>query len=108
MRKGSSDRAESRDKVFLHLQVCFGNVDITDEKAKTENASHHSILMAIYQHAPRIAKAIAHVNNARNRGTASRASLELLRVVNGKAWEDSAAVFRQIPMIGTFYVAQIC
>jgi hypothetical protein len=33
-------------------------------------------------------------------GIAIRSALELLHTVNGKAWEDSATIFRQVHQIG--------
>ncbi|KAE8539245.1 hypothetical protein D1P53_004343 [Cryptococcus gattii VGV] len=75
------------DKVFLLLQVTFGNIILEDIAKKTELTSPIQTLMAIYNHAPRIAKA-------------ARSALELHRVIVGKAWEDLPTVFRQIPSIG--------
>jgi hypothetical protein len=37
----------------------------------------------------------------RKDGGSARNALELLRTVNGKAWENSATVFRQIEAIGS-------
>lgn len=44
--------------------------------------------------------AIARVLTTRNYGSASQAGLQLLRIVNGKAWEDQASVFQQLRNIG--------
>lgn len=48
--------ANYSEKVFLYLQICFGNVDLGAYKADTETGSLYSTLLAIYQSAPRIAK----------------------------------------------------
>lgn len=45
-----------REKVFLYLQICFGNVNLGAYKADTETSSLYSTLFTIYQSAPRIAK----------------------------------------------------
>jgi hypothetical protein len=37
----------------------------------------------------------------RKDGGSAKNALELLRTVNGKAWENTATVFRQIDMIGS-------
>lgn len=88
------------DKVFLHLQVIFGNVSLDKYAAKTENGLPMQTQLAIYNSAPRIAKAILLVATEKGYGGASRAALELLRTVNGMAWEDSATIFRQIDQVG--------
>jgi hypothetical protein len=44
--------------------------------------------------------AIARVMTTRNYGSASKAGLELLRIVNGKAWENQASIFQQLRNIG--------
>jgi hypothetical protein len=43
---------------------------------------------------------MAQVLAKREYGFALRSALELFRSVNGKAWEDTATIFRQIPTIG--------
>lgn len=106
-----------RDKVFLLLQVTFGNIILEDIAKKTELTSPIQTLMAIYNHAPRIVKgnethclclvliskeAIVQFTLNREYGIAARSALELHRVVVGKAWEDLPTVFRQIPSIGLF------
>lgn len=88
------------DKVFLLLQVTFGNIILEDIAKKTELTSPIQTLMAIYNHAPRIVKAIVQFTLNREYGIAARSALELHRVVVGKAWEDLPTVFRQIPSIG--------
>ncbi|WVQ91135.1 hypothetical protein IAS59_004924 [Cryptococcus gattii] len=88
------------DKVFLLLQVTFGNIILEDIAKKTELTSPIQTLMAIYNHAPRIAKAIVQFTLNCEYGVAARSALELHRVVVGKAWEDLPTVFRQIPSIG--------
>ncbi|WVQ77811.1 hypothetical protein IAR50_007501 [Cryptococcus sp. DSM 104548] len=88
------------DKVFLMLQVTFGNIILDDIAKKTELSSPIQTLMAIYNHAPRIAKAIVQFALNREYGTAARSALELHRTIIGKAWEDSPTIFRQIPSIG--------
>ena len=52
--------AHPRDKVFIHLQLCWAGSSLEEEqqskdKKKTENASSRQTLMGIYQSAPRIA-----------------------------------------------------
>ncbi|ODN72827.1 hypothetical protein L202_08260 [Cryptococcus amylolentus CBS 6039] len=88
------------DKVFLMLQVTFGNIILDDIVKKTEISPPIQTLMAIYNHAPRIAKAIVQFALNREYGTAARSALELHRTISGKAWEDSPTIFRQIPSIG--------
>lgn len=88
------------DKVFLLLQVTFGNIILEDIAKKTELTSPIQTLMAIYNHAPRIVKAIVQFTLNREYGIAARSALELHRVVVGKAWEDLPTIFRQIPSIG--------
>ncbi|ODO08415.1 ATP-dependent DNA helicase HFM1/MER3 [Cryptococcus wingfieldii CBS 7118] len=88
------------DKVFLMLQVTFGNIILDDIVKKTEISPPIQTLMAIYNHAPRIAKAIVQFALNREYGTAARSALELHRTLSGKAWEDSPTIFRQIPSIG--------
>jgi hypothetical protein len=41
----------------------------------------------------------------RHAGIGARSALELLHVVNGKAWEDSPAIFSQITKIGPKSIA---
>lgn len=88
------------DKVFLLLQVAFGNVSLEDFTAKTENTSPLQTQMTIFNAAPRIARAIFAVACHRKYGGAALAALELLHTVHGKAWEDSPTIFRQIEKIG--------
>jgi hypothetical protein len=102
------------DKVFLYLQVTFGNVSLESYKVNTENSSPAQIGLAIFLTAPRIvdgmkliqsfaeadSKAIRQVVANKGYGTVTRAATELLHVVHGKAWENHPAVFRQIPSIG--------
>jgi ATP-dependent DNA helicase HFM1/MER3 len=49
---------------------------------------------------PSLLVAMAQVLSKREYGFALRSALELLRSVNGKAWENTATIFRQIPTIG--------
>jgi ATP-dependent DNA helicase HFM1/MER3 len=88
------------DKVFLHMQVTFGNVLLDQVSTKTENASPLQTQFTIFQSAPRITKAILLVAVEKKYGVAVRSALELLHTVNGKSWEDHANVFRQIPRLG--------
>jgi hypothetical protein len=49
-----------RDKVFIHLQLCWAGSSLDEEQQskeerKTENASSKQTLLGIYQSAPRIA-----------------------------------------------------
>lgn len=48
--------ADIRDKVFLYMQVCFGNIVLTDKEKKSENMSLQGTLLAIFKEAPRLAK----------------------------------------------------
>lgn len=43
----------------------------------------------------------------RSAGIGARSALELLHIVNGKAWEDCAAVFNQITRIGPKSMAKL-
>lgn len=108
-----SKELTTSDKVFLLLQGRFAAIewDSVKGKTKTENSSAQQTLFTIYQSAPRIAQgsasscaeltaAIARVLTTRNFGSASKHGLELLRIVNGKAWEDQASVFQQLRNIG--------
>jgi hypothetical protein len=50
----------ARDKVFIHLQLCWAGTSLDEEQRnkeekKTENASSRQTLLGIYQSAPRIA-----------------------------------------------------
>jgi ATP-dependent DNA helicase HFM1/MER3 len=105
------------DKVFLFLQATFGNIEMEDKKS-SENASIKATIMVIYKDAVRIAKgtpprlwhvltiAICSVaklkaeNEDRGYGKAVRSALELLRTIVGKAWENTATIFRQLDNIG--------
>lgn len=93
------------DKVFLHLQVTFGNVTLDDDKGKTEISSSLQTQIAIYSAAPRIAKAIFKVAVEKKFGGAAVSALELLHTINGKAWEDSPAIFRELDHIGPKSIA---
>jgi ATP-dependent DNA helicase HFM1/MER3 len=99
------------DKVFVLLQARFANVHMGDEQNKIENASMLHILRGVTQQAPRIAKggrdvqieltaAILNIMCVRRAGQGSRSALELLHTINGKAWEDHAAVLAQVPRMG--------
>ena len=107
--------------MFLYVQVCLGNISLENYQVKSENSSPHQTLMAIFQAAPRIAKgtrskirfaaksilAICQVCLERHFGSTSRAALELVHVVLGKAWEDSPTIFRQLSNIGELAVAYV-
>lgn len=86
--------------MFLLLQVAFGNVNLDEFSTKTENTSPLQTQMTIFNAAPRIARAIFAVACHKKFGGAALAALELCHTVNGKAWEDSATIFRQIDKIG--------
>ncbi|WOO80638.1 putative ATP-dependent DNA helicase HFM1 [Vanrija pseudolonga] len=88
------------DKVFIHLQITFGNIDVEKAATKSENNTPLQTQITIFSSAPRIAKAMMMVATEKEYGPASRAALSLLRTVNGKAWEDSTSIFRQIERIG--------
>ena len=107
-----------RDKVFIHLQLLFAGVSLEEEeksKSKTENASSRQIVQAIYQSASRIiAGETAEVQQKlmeptlgifftcaeRHFGVAAKNALEMVHVIEGKAWEDTPCVFRQLDSIG--------
>lgn len=101
----------------MHLQLCFAGTTLEDEEKgkgdkKIENASSRQTLMAIYQSATRIANgksreylfelslAIFQVCTERDFGRTALNALQLLHVVHGKSWEDTATVFRQLDNIG--------
>lgn len=88
----------------MHLQVCFGNLSLDKYATKTtDNSSNAPPLhtqISIFTAAPRIARAILSTAVENKYGTAARSAFELVRTVNGKAWEDSATIFRQIDKIG--------
>jgi len=103
--------------VFVHLQLCFAGTTLEDEEKgkgdkKIENSSSRQTLMAIYQSASRIANgtlvggagglmtAIFQVCTERDFGQTGFSALQLLHVVHGKSWEDTATVFRQLDNIG--------
>lgn len=98
---------ENSDKVFIHLQITFGNIDVEKVATKSENNTPLQTQMTIFSSAPRIAKAMMIVATEKKYGPASRAALSLLRTVNGKAWEDSASIFRQIEKIGEHTVSNV-
>ncbi|GMK57874.1 hypothetical protein CspeluHIS016_0407080 [Cutaneotrichosporon spelunceum] len=88
------------DKVFLLAQVTFGNVNLEEFTTKTENTSPLQTQIQIFNAAPRIARAIFNVTCHKQYGAAAVAALELCHTVNGKAWEDTSTVFRQIDKVG--------
>lgn len=94
--------ATSKDKVFLLIQVCLGAIMMDDFKddAKNENFNPTLELFQIWKSATRICRAIVSVALERRDGGTLRSSLALLRTINGKAWEDTAVVLRQIEAIG--------
>lgn len=86
--------------MFLLAQVAFGNVSLDEFSTKTENTAPLQTLMLIFNTAPRVSRAIFNVACHMKYGPAALAALELCQTVNGKAWENSSAVFRQIDKIG--------
>ncbi|WWD17035.1 hypothetical protein CI109_101472 [Kwoniella shandongensis] len=73
---------------------------LDDENKKTEVSTPVQTMMAIYNYAPRIAKALLRYAIERKFGKASRSALELYRVIMAKSWEDTSNVFRQIDTVG--------
>lgn len=90
----------SADKVFLLIQICLGNISLDHYKESTENSNPTFELLRIWKIAPRICKAIVKVAIEKEDGGSLKAALELVRSINGKAWENTSTVFRQIDDIG--------
>ncbi|WRT68140.1 uncharacterized protein IL334_005115 [Kwoniella shivajii] len=91
--------ASYADKVFILLQAQLASIQL-DEDKKTEATSPLQTQMVIFVHAGRIAKAILQVAALRKYGKPMLAALELFRAIAGKAWDDSASVFRQLENVG--------
>ncbi|WVN87673.1 uncharacterized protein L203_102859 [Cryptococcus depauperatus CBS 7841] len=100
LRDNQEIRFPLHENVFLLLQVTFGNIILDERVKKTDFSSPIQTLMAVYNHAPRISKAMVQFALHHEYGIAACSALELYRVVIGKAWEDSPTIFRQIANIG--------
>ena len=95
-----------------------------EDKKSSENASIKATIMAIYKDAPRVVKCKScdwiHLTTAivsiaklkaetqdRQYGRAVKSARELVHTVFGKAWEDTASVFRQLDSIGPKAIAKL-
>ncbi|KAJ9105338.1 hypothetical protein QFC21_001707 [Naganishia friedmannii] len=92
----------SAHKVFLLIQMILGNVDWEPYKEQLKQGASGPTLDSynIFRVAPRICKAIATVALQKEDGETLKNALALNRIISGKAWPNSAVIFRQIDSIG--------
>ncbi|KAH8090393.1 hypothetical protein HD553DRAFT_3646 [Filobasidium floriforme] len=88
--------------VSMLMQTCLGAICLEDylDQSKGQKINLTKELYQIWRCAPRICRAIAFVAGTKEYGGAMLSALELMRTINGKAWEDSTVVLRQIDAIG--------
>lgn len=87
----------SADKVGFMIQFTLEGHSLAD--VEVANANLTSELYAIWPIATRAAKTMVDIQLQR-KDDAVRQGLELLRALNGRAWDNSHSIFRQIPGIG--------
>ncbi|GAA5978347.1 hypothetical protein JCM5350_001135 [Sporobolomyces pararoseus] len=89
--------ATTADRIMVLLQVILEG--ITGPEIKTENVNPLLEINSIWPSAIRVAKAIFDLAILRKDGSA-RLAMELLRSLNGKCWDGSSFVLRQLKGIG--------
>ncbi|GAA5900381.1 DNA helicase [Sporobolomyces salmoneus] len=89
--------ATTADRIMILLQVVLEGIAGAD--IKTENVNPLLEISAIWPSAVRIAKAIFDLAVLRKDG-AARVAFELLRSLNGRCWDGSSFVLRQLKGIG--------
>nr|WJN24859.1 meiosis specific DNA helicase [Tranzscheliella williamsii] len=90
-----------KDKVSLLIQATLSAVSLAQlPKSVGTEHSLFSDVRRIFQHAPRIVKAVMDIAIYRRDGNACKAALELARSVSARAWDGSPAMLRQIEHIG--------
>lgn len=92
----------SAHKVFILLQMTLGNVDWEPYKDQLKQGSSGPIFDSyqVFRVAPRVCKAMATIALQKEDGETLKNSLNLIRIVSGKAWPGTAVIFRQIDAIG--------
>ncbi|TFY75843.1 hypothetical protein EWM64_g8169 [Hericium alpestre] len=88
------------DKVFILLQAVLGCISLNSPEFKVGDSQPHMEAFSIFRHVNRIARAMVEVALVKQNGSQMKHGLELVRILNAKAWEDRSTVFRQIEQIG--------
>ncbi|PCH37704.1 nucleoside triphosphate hydrolase protein [Wolfiporia cocos MD-104 SS10] len=91
---------KSADKVLLLLQAILGSVNLHGPELKSGDNNPYAEANLIFRHVSRIAKAVVEVAIVKKAGALLKSSLEVLRCVTAKAWEDRHVVLRQVEHIG--------
>ncbi|KIJ44322.1 hypothetical protein M422DRAFT_779411 [Sphaerobolus stellatus SS14] len=91
---------KASDKVFLIIQAVLAGINLNSPEYKTADSQPFLEALAIFRHAPRIARTIVEVAIVKKSGCILRYGMELVRSLTAKAWEDRPAVLRQIEQIG--------
>ncbi|KAJ9120862.1 hypothetical protein QFC22_002797 [Naganishia vaughanmartiniae] len=97
----------SAHKAFILIQMTLGNIDWEPYKEQLKQGASGPALDSynVFRVAPRICKAIATVALQREDGETLKNALALHRIIGGKAWPNSAVIFRQIDSIGSKSIA---
>lgn len=97
----------SAHKVFILIQMTLANIDWEPYKEQLKQGASGPTLDSynVFRVAPRICKAIATVALQKEDGEMLKNALALNRIISGKAWPNSAVIFRQIDSIGSKSIA---
>ncbi|PWN52030.1 P-loop containing nucleoside triphosphate hydrolase protein [Violaceomyces palustris] len=89
------------DKVVVLIQIHLAGINV-NEVNKDQNHSYNPIndSFVIFRHAPRIAKAVMDIALERRDGAMFKSAFDLCRSLNGKAWDSTPIVLKQIEGIG--------
>ncbi|KAG8734229.1 Sec63 [Ceratobasidium sp. 423] len=90
----------SADKAFLLIQAVLGGVPLMSPEYKSPNSQPHMEALNVMRHAPRMITALVDTALVTKNGSVIINGMNLMRCLNGKAWEDRPAVLKQLDGIG--------
>ncbi|KZS90015.1 P-loop containing nucleoside triphosphate hydrolase protein [Sistotremastrum niveocremeum HHB9708] len=88
------------DKTFILIQAILGGVSLSNPIYKSPDSQPHLDAMTVFRHASRIVRVVGDVAIAKQNGAQLKHSMDLLRSLNAKAWEDRPIVLRQLDKLG--------
>lgn len=88
------------DKIFILIQAVLGCISLSDPEYKSGDSNPSLEASSVFRHVVRIAKAIVEVAILKKAGGLLKSSLEVIRCLSARAWEDRPSVLRQVEHIG--------
>ncbi|CAG8531592.1 3121_t:CDS:10 [Cetraspora pellucida] len=95
---------ETREKVFIMIQVVLGNVPLEDSSTRVQFNTESRVII---QHSHRILKCLVELAAYRENIAVLKVSINLARCMKAKMWNDSPLILKQLDGIGEQYAKKL-